>query len=241
MKSIVATCANCGKEVKKYRSQVANSKSYYCSRKCYYEAKGKGFSLPDQGGPKNPFWKGGVSRVKKTCVFCGKEFFSAESAGRLYCSDECGYNAKKNRTMVSCAVCGKEFEVKVVDVERGKSFLCSMECRGKWMSDNYSGENSPVFGENSYRWNGGVRMEDGYVTIRQGQGKYSYEHRLIAEKALGRKLKRGEVVHHLNGDKSDNRNCNLLICDSNGYHRWLHERMAMLYMQEHFPPKPKEV
>lgn len=45
-------------------------------------------------------------------------------------------------------------------------------------------------------------------------------HRWAAEKKLGRKLKDGEVVHHINRDKLDNRPDNLYVCRSQD-HRWM--------------------
>jgi hypothetical protein len=67
----------------------------------------------------------------------------------------------------------------------------------------------------------------------RGNRRRVKEHIVIAEETLGRRLKRGECVHHLDGDKSNNRRSNLLIC-TNSYHRWLHERMSLLYAREHF-------
>ena len=74
----------------------------------------------------------------------------------------------------------------------------------------------------------------GYVMVVQENRKRSIpEHRLIAEFALGRKLRRSEVIHHINGDKIYNRNENLLVC-SHKYHAELHQRMSYLYQQQAF-------
>ena len=88
-------------------------------------------------------------------------------------------------------------------------------------------------GEKGYNWKGGVKMQGGYTFNRIEKGKYKQEHRQIAEKALGRPLKKGECVHHINGIPTDNKNSNLLICDI-GYHAWLHRKMGLLYQSEHF-------
>ena len=49
-------------------------------------------------------------------------------------------------------------------------------------------------------------------------GRAVFEHRLVAAEAIGRDLEPGEVVHHINCDKTDNTPENLRVLPSQQHH-----------------------
>lgn len=110
---------------------------------------------------------------------------------------------------VKCLTCGRDISVYLARHKDGRGKYCSKSCSEKHCHP--TGEKHHKYSEQSFR-------------TGSGQEAFEYRYRLIAERVLGRKLKNGEVVHHIDGNRNNNANNNLLICDET-YHKRLHYNM----------------
>lgn len=80
-------------------------------------------------------------------------------------------------------------------------------------------------------WKGGQRLADGYVQIwspthpRARSHGYVARAVLVAEQKLGRPLKPGEVIHHINRQRHDDRPENIQVFASQAEHLAEHNRL----------------
>jgi len=100
--------------------------------------------------------------------------------------------ATRNRFQHVCKRCG------VVYRGRKTSLFCSPTCSAKWMWENGKENRFVQDGTNKYQ-------------CKRVNGKTKRVHRMIMAAHLGRELEAWESVHHINGDRSDNRLENLVL------------------------------
>lgn len=74
---------------------------------------------------------------------------------------------------------------------------------------------------------------DGYIVekVVPGKGIWKPQHILVMERHLGRALNSVEVVHHINGIRSDNRIENLHLCESRSDHNAIERSLAEVFRE----------
>ena len=175
-------------------------------------------------------------RVEKSCRWCGRTY----SVPRCRewrdhcCSGECNkkYRAaeaerKKSERARLCKSCGNEFIPRKYQIDLGQGRLCSNKCslieihksgvahtdeackkRKESLIESGVYDRAPR-GEDHPQWKEKVES-GGYWLIHTEDGK-RLEHRVLMERHIGRRLTAEEVIHHVNGDKKENRIENLMI------------------------------
>jgi len=137
------------------------------------------------------------------------------------------YNSTMPKIEKHCKWCDKEYLVFPSAAKR--SSFCGMSCRGSWLAVNRLNRNKrDVSGDKNPAWKGGRYIVEGYAYVyspnhpNRTKDNRVMEHRLVMEESIGRYLSKDEVIHHINGEKLDNKIENLKLVENQSTHLKLH-------------------
>lgn len=191
---VTVQCAACGAELVRRASDMARNTSgrVFCSKQCQDKVGAK---------PRR--------KADRTCRQCGVVFYPRSGGPNNFCSMPCRLtHQKRGRIPRTCEHCGKGFFRSPSTVAAGGGRWCTKDCQLK--GEGRTGQGRTHNGKPVRKtFTGYLRVwEPGHPQASNG---WVREHRLVAERALGRLLEPDEHVHHINGDKTDNRLENLQV------------------------------
>lgn len=159
----------------------------------------------------------------KKCLICGA------STKNKYCSRSCYYRARRlgyYKPYWEGKHRSKETSSKVSNIlkKKYKDGDLVVWCKGKHLTKDHRKKLSVAklgvyMGRDHPNWRGGRKTDErGYVRVWVDKRRWRYEHRLVMEKHLGRKLNKSEIVHHIDRNKSNNNLDNLMLFPNSGAH-----------------------
>lgn len=120
-------CKHCGNDY--FVDSYFADTSKFCSRECYRLDKKEN----------------AITLKPKVCPTCGKDFYSQHTP-QVFCSKICRGKADRNRKLLECEYCGKEFERIESEVIKNKHHYCSKFC--KYMAVKWSESDIKIVKEN---------------------------------------------------------------------------------------------
>lgn len=131
----------------------------------------------------------------------------------VFCKGMCSYHYKKKsreetaqlikESGLTCSIEG----CKNLPLYEGGRRLCRSH---QYRVVEYGDPNTVLKRENGT----GHVNKHGYIHVNNKDGKRKFQHRIVMEQHLSRELLSNETVHHINGDRADNRIENLELWSS---------------------------
>lgn len=220
---IQKTCLGCGVDF--FVKPCEDSKKF-CTKPCRHEYESINGRVAKR-----------VACVEFNCKTCGESFgikpgFLAQYRKKhahdpMYCSRKCTGIGRRQDTaaeqVFSCLECGREVPRRRYERSTGhtkyysQQKFCSYECK----SANQRTAALARFNTALATGEGFNRHEKrgGYMVISvpsgvTGKKQWIFEHRFVMSQHIGRDLFPEETVHHINGDRKDNRIENLELFSS---------------------------
>jgi len=188
-----------------------------------------------------------MPKINKICIICKKPFEVWPCLDRIRCcSRKCSDISKKGRHL------SLEHRKKLSIIAKQKGFglwmvgkKLSSETRLKQRTARLGKHFGPMSLQgrknlsfahrgNKHAWKGGITYVNGYVLIKHythpfaDKRHYILRSHLVVEEKIGRYLKSGEIIHHINGIITDDRPENLYLFSNIKKHRNYHNKPYLL-------------